>query len=71
MVFSIFHDEVYQAIKPHRIIPLGQNFDADVLSGKTLDEQIQMLLQKRLNDLNRQLKAEQVEKARLEEAFKK
>lgn len=61
----------YQAYEPYRIISLGQNFDTNVLSGKTLDEQIQTLLQKRLNDLNRQMKAEQEEKARLESAFKK
>jgi hypothetical protein len=71
LIFSIFHDGEYQASESYRVVPLGLMFNTNSLSGKTLDEQIQMLLQRRLNDLNRQMKEEQAEKQRLEEGIKK
>ena len=71
MVFGLRYDGLYQATESYRIVPLGLNFSTNSLSGKTIDEQIQMLLQLRLNNLNRQMKAEQEEKQRLEEGIKK
>jgi hypothetical protein len=71
LIFSICYSGEYQAFEKYKMIPLGLDFSTNVLSGKTLDEQIQTLLQKRLDDLNRQMKVEQEEKARLESAFKK
>lgn len=69
LVFSIYHDGEHQASEKYRVVPLGLDFSTNSLSGKTLDAQIQMLLQRRLNDLNRQMKEEHAEKQRLEEAF--
>jgi hypothetical protein len=71
LVFSVFHDGEYQASERYRVVPIGLMFNTNSLSDKTLDEQIQMLLQRRLNNLNRQMKQEQEEKERLEQAFKK
>lgn len=70
LVFASYHDGFYQAFEPYRIVPLGTHFLTNNLAGKGLDEQIRMLLQMRLNELNRQMAAEQVEKTRLEEALK-
>lgn len=69
LLFGFYDSGIYKAYEPYRIVPLGLQFSTNMLAGKTLDEQIQMLLQRRLNDLNRQMKAEQGEKARLEQAF--
>gem|GEM_PF-4146347 len=70
LCFANYHDGFYQANESYRIVPLGLSFTTNGMSNKTLDEQIQMLLQRRLNDLNQQMKKEQEEKKRLEEAFK-
>ena len=67
LIFSIFHDEVYQASESYRIVPLGTYLPPDLFSDKTLDAQIQTLFRRRLDNLNRQMKEEQVEKLRLEE----
>lgn len=71
LIFSIFYDHEYQASESYRVVPLGLTFSTNSLSGKSLDEQIHALLQRRLNNLERQMKNEQEEKQRLEEAFKK
>ena len=71
LVFSVFHDGEYQASENYRVVPLGLTFYTNSLSGKTLDEQIQALFQRRLNDLDRQMKQGREEKQRLEEGIKK
>lgn len=71
LIFSIFYDGKYQAIENYRVVPLGLLFPTNCLSGKNLDDQIQLLLHRRLDNLNRQMKEEQEEKQRLEEGLKK
>ena len=71
LIFSIYHDGEYQASEDYRVIPLGRTFFTNNLAGQTVDEQIQTLFHLRLRILNGQMKKEQEEKQRLEEAFKK
>jgi hypothetical protein len=71
LIFSILYDHRYQASEAYRVVPLGLTFNTNSLSGKTLDEQIQMLLKQRLNNLKQQMKDEQEEKQRLEEGIKR
>jgi hypothetical protein len=62
---------VYNATEAYRIVP----FDSDVLTkqliGKSLTEQIQLVLRQRLEDLNRSWKNADEEKKRLKEGLKK
>jgi len=71
LIFSHFDGGVYSATEEYRIIPLGVDFSTNSVTGKSLDEQIQFLLQYRLNNLNRELERGQEEKKRLEEGLKK
>jgi len=71
LVVANYHDGYYQANEEYRVIPLGVKFPTNSIVGKPLDEQLQILFKRRLNDLNRQMKAEQEEKQRLEEGLKK
>lgn len=71
LVFANYRDGFYQAIENYRVIPIGTQFSTNDLTGKTLDNQIRMLLKLRLDNLNKQIREEQAEKKRLEEAFKK
>jgi len=71
LIFSIYYYGKYQANEDYRIVPLGTHFLTNMISGKNLDEKIQGLLQRRLDDLNRQMKDEQKEKQRLEQGVKK
>ena len=71
LIFSDYHDDFYQAVEPYRVVPLGTYLPPDLLTGKTLDENIQILFQRRLDNLNREMKEEQEEKQRLEEGLKK
>ena len=64
-------DGRYYAVEKYRVIPLGAYLPPDLLTGKTLDENIQILFQRRLDNLNREMKEEQEEKQRLEEGLKK
>jgi hypothetical protein len=56
----------YNAVEEYRVISLNRYFQTNVLSGKTLNEQIQLILTNRLNDLNGELARGQEEKRRLE-----
>lgn len=70
LIFSIFHDGLYQAVEPFRVIPLSLSFPTNMMAGKSFNEQIRALLQYRLNMLNREMEQAQEEKKRLEEGLK-
>jgi hypothetical protein len=69
LIFVRANIDGYQAFEDYRIVPLGTEFNPETLQGKTLEQQIQMLLQRRLDNLNRQMKEEEQEKDRLEQAL--
>ena len=75
LMFSTYQSNdlyrAYNATETYRVVPLGGYFPGDELKGKTLEEQIRLLLQHRLEDLTRELQQGAVEKKRLEEALKK
>ncbi len=71
LIFGYFHDGSYQAIETYRVIPLGLSFSTNMLSGKTLTEQIRAVLSYRLGQLNREIEQKQEEKKRLEEGLRK
>jgi hypothetical protein len=71
LLFSHYMEGKYYAVEKYCAVPLGTYMPPDLLAGKTLDENIQILFQRRLDDLNRQMKEEQEEKQRLEEGLKK
>jgi hypothetical protein len=60
----------YAAIEDYRVIPLSRDFRTNELVGKTLNEQIQLILNGRLKDLNDELTRNNEEKLRLEQGFK-
>jgi hypothetical protein len=70
LIFGHYHDSFYQAVEPYRIVPLGLDFSTNSIAGKTLDEQVRGLLERRLNALTEQIKNEQEEKQRLEDGLK-
>jgi hypothetical protein len=62
---------VYNATETYRIVPLGRYFLTNELTGKPLDEQIQVVLRRRLEDVNRELEKNAKEKNSLEEGLKR
>ena len=75
LMFSTYQSNelyrAYNAAETYRIVPVGRYFLTNALTGKSLDEQIQVVLRNRLDELSRELKEGADEKRRLEEAFKK
>lgn len=63
--------QAYNATETYRIVPLGHYFQTNGLTGKSLKEQIQLVLRSRLEELNRELERGAKEKNRLEEGLKK
>lgn len=70
LIFARFFD-TYDAPEEYRIVPLGSRFSTNLVAGKQLDDQIQALLQFRLNNLNREMEKLQEERTRLESGLKK
>jgi hypothetical protein len=72
LIFAAYYDgTTCQAIEEYRVVPLGSYFETNMVTGRTLDEQIKSLLQLRLGVLNWQAKQMETEKQRLEEFLKK
>jgi len=60
----------YSAIEGYRVIPLDHNFMTNQLTGKTLNEQIDLILARRLADLNGEIARDDEERARIEAGLK-
>lgn len=71
LIFGFHDNNLFEATDSYRVVPLGFSFSTNFLAGKTLDEQIQLLLQRRLDALNRQMAIEQEEKRILEQGVKR
>ena len=77
-VFAIFATRIlpigtnsyYSANEDYKIIPLNSDFQTSDLNGKTLDEQIQLILASRLKDLNGEIARDNEEKERLKQGLK-
>lgn len=69
LVFARCDGSIYHAYEEYRVIPLGSSFHTNLIAGKSLNEQLHILFKRRLDILNRQMKEDQAEKQRLEEAF--
>lgn len=65
---TYFTDTNCYALDLYRVVPLGHSFDTNLLSGKSLDEQIKFMLHYRLENLKHELQDAEAEKARLEQA---
>jgi hypothetical protein len=70
LVFGHCDSGIYQAFEEYRVVPLGTDFSTNLITGKLLDEQLQILFKRRLDTLNRQIKEEQDEKQRFEEGIR-
>lgn len=55
----------YSVVEDYRIIPISQNFDANQLAGKSLDDQIQIILRDRINAVDDEMARDAAEKQRL------
>jgi hypothetical protein len=62
--------QAYQAPETYRIVPLARDFLTNALAGKSLDEQIRLVLRSRLEDVSRELESSAEEKKRLEEGLR-
>jgi len=71
LVFGNFESGGYQAYESYRLILLGTDFPTNILAGKSLDGQIQLLLKWRLDMLDKQMQHDQEEKKRLEQGIQK
>jgi hypothetical protein len=71
LVFGYYDSDIYEAYEDYRVVPLGINFPLDSVRGKALDEQLRISFQSAVDELNRQIKEEEAEKNRLEEALQK
>jgi hypothetical protein len=75
LIFSTYSDQgifkAYTAPEAYRIVPVDRYFGTNNLAGKTLDEKIQLVLQRRLDDLKRERERADEEIKRLETGLKK
>jgi hypothetical protein len=69
LIFGIYFRRHYQAMEDFRVVPLGVRFEPAMIANQDFERQIKTLLQRGLNEVDRQLEQGQKEKARLEQAF--
>jgi len=66
LVFGHCNGGVYQAFENYKVVPIGNRFSTNSISGKSLNEQIKILSQRALFKLNRDIKRDQEQKQQLE-----
>ena len=71
LIFGHYDGGIYQAFEEYRVIPLGVDFSTNSITGKPLDEQLQILFKQRIENLNREIENDKAEKQRLVEGLKK
>lgn len=71
LVFGKYENGIYKANGEFSVVPLGRRYKREMISGKTLDDQIRVLIQLAIDNLDSEMASKQVEKARLETIFKK
>ena len=64
------YNKGYTAIEGYRVIPLGHNFMTNQLAGKTVEEQVNLILKMRLDNLKDELGRDTQEKQRIEAKLK-
>jgi hypothetical protein len=69
-ILTVGTNSCYSANEDYKIIPLNSDFRINDLNGKTLDEQIQLILKSRLKDLDDEIARDNQEKVRLQEGLK-
>ena len=62
-------DGVFKAFEDFRVVPLSEGFDIKLLSGKSFDEQLQILFQDGVKEKEREIQDDVAEKQRLEGAL--
>jgi hypothetical protein len=71
LLFANYHDGFYQALEEYCVVPLGTSFPSNALTGKTLDEQVDILVRHRLAQLAAAGEKRPDEKQRLEEELRR
>ncbi len=75
LIFGDCENGTCRAIEDFRVVPLGcplgEGAITNSITGKSLDEEIQTLFKRAINNLDRQIKKDQEEKQRLEEGLKR
>lgn len=67
LIFANYEPNVgFRAAEGYRVIPLNQYFQTNQLDGKTLREQVQLILNSRLKDLNDEIARDNDEKSRIQ-----
>jgi len=70
LVFGNLGKNILHAFEEYRITQVDHLFTTNLIAGKPLNEQIQIILERRLFDLNREAKLNEEELQRLNEALK-
>jgi|SRR5581483_2866095 len=71
LVFASCHDGVFDAYEEYKVVPLGVSYTPDMIAGKPLAEQIQILLKLSAASLDGEIAKKQEEKKRIESGIKK
>jgi len=71
LVFGYCDSGVFTAYEEYRVVPLDEYFSTNLISGKPLNEQIQIIFQRRSYYLKLEMQKNEEEERRLEDGLKK
>jgi hypothetical protein len=71
LVFGYCDCGVFTAYEEYRVVPLDEYFATNLIAGKLLNEQIQIIVQRRLYYLKLEMPKNEEEERRLEDGLKK
>lgn len=70
LVFGYYVDGTFEAFEDYRVVPLSRDFDIKSVSGKSPDQQLQILFQDGIKEMDREIQNDEAEKQRMEEALR-
>jgi len=70
LVFASYNNGIYKAYEEFKVVPLGITFKQEMIAGKPLHEQLQILFRLAVDNLNSEIAKKQAEKERLEVALR-
>ena len=66
LVFGFYSDGIYDAYEEYRVIPLGDTYRSEMIAGKPLDEQLQILFKLGVDTVNQEIAEKQAERDRIQ-----
>lgn len=69
LAFADYDNGIYEAWEEYKVVPLGTDFSTNLITGKPLNDQLQVLFCSATNTLDHEIEMDEQDKSRLEQGI--